>query len=1120
MNDKLIADATARARALDPTGSFIVQAPAGSGKTELLSRRLLALLARVSRPEEIVALTFTRKAAAEMRGRVLKALQAARSALPEGAKPHQRETWALARAALEADSQRGWRLTHNPSRLRIETIDALCADFANRMPLTSRFAEPPRVLEDPIPLYQEAARATLGELSRSEWSRPVTVLLAHLDNNLPLLEGLLAEMLGKRDQWLRHVAGGGERERLEAGLEAGVIAALAAAAEAAPQALWEEVLALARYCASNLAAVGSNSEICACLGLVAPPGAAAADLIAWLGLARLTLTDKGTWRKLAHTQEGFPAASTARDPEEKTRFKAMKIRFAELGTRLAQEDEFRVRLEALRSLPPTRFDDTNWPVLTALIQLLKLACAHLDLVFRRRGEADFIAVAQAAMQALGEPDAPTDLALALDYRIRHLLIDEFQDTSYTQYTLIERLTTGWEHGDGRTLFLVGDPMQSIYRFREARVGLFLRARAQGIGTVKLTPLHLTVNFRSQQGIVDWVNRTFPQVLPKRENFRTGAVPYHAASAQNAPLPGPAVCIHPFLDKDCAPEAQRVVELVQAAREEETEASVAVLVRSRNHLAVIAPALAAAGLRFQAVGIERLDEAQEVRDLLALTRALCHPADRVAWLAVLRAPWCGLTLSDLCALTDGAPRTIVWELIQDPARLSRLSEDGAERVKRLAGIFTAAFAERGRKPLRRAVEGVWLALGGPACCAAAAHLKNAASFFERLESLDRGGTLEDFAALEREVARLHASPDTDAGPALQLMTVHKAKGLEFDIVIVPGLARKPRQPERQLLAWMERPGGGDAAELLLAPIPAAGSSKDPIYAYLRAEEAHCARLEDARLLYVAATRARRRLHLLANVRQENGRLASPPAQSLLAQLWPVVQAEFQSALAGILPTREGERRDERRSLRRLPLSWRPPFPPDSAVPVPELPLPREEVEFFWAGETAKHVGTVVHRTLHRICREGLHLWDSARLTALMSYFEAALARLGVPGNELESAVRRVRIALDQTLRDPRGRWILAPSSGDARSEYALTGVENGQVVKAVIDRTFVDEQGVRWIIDFKTGSHEGAEIAAFLDREKMRYAAQLERYASLMQKRDSRPVRLGLYFPMHSGWREW
>jgi ATP-dependent helicase/nuclease subunit A len=234
----------------------------------------------------------------------------------------------------------------------------------------------------------------------------------------------------------------------------------------------------------------------------------------------------------------------------------------------------------------------------------------------------------------------------------------------------------------------------------------------------------------------------------------------------------------------------------------------------------------------------------------------------------------------------------------------------------------------------------------------------------------------------------------------------------------------------------------------------------------------------------------------------------------------VQAEFQSALAGILPTREGERRDERRSLRRLPLSWRPPFPPDSAVPVPELPLPREEVEFFWAGETAKHVGTVVHRTLHRICREGLHLWDSARLTALMSYFEAALARLGVPGNELESAVRRVRIALDQTLRDPRGRWILAPSRGDARSEYAITGVENGQVVKAVIDRTFVDEQGVRWIIDFKTGSHEGAEIAAFLDREKMRYAAQLERYASLMQKRDSRPVRLGLYFPMHSGWREW
>ena len=121
---------------------------------------------------------------------------------------------------------------------------------------------------------------------------------------------------------------------------------------------------------------------------------------------------------------------------------------------------------------------------------------------------DFTEVAQGALRALGEPEMPTDLALALDYRIRHLLIDEFQDTSISQYDLVVKLTRRMGAGDGRSVLVVGDPMQSIYRFREAEVGLFLRARAEGIGNVALQPISLSANFRSQRGIVDWVNATF------------------------------------------------------------------------------------------------------------------------------------------------------------------------------------------------------------------------------------------------------------------------------------------------------------------------------------------------------------------------------------------------------------------------------------------------------------------------------------------------------------------------------------------------------------------------------------------------------------------------------------
>ena len=131
------------------------------------------------------------------------------------------------------------------------------------------------------------------------------------------------------------------------------------------------------------------------------------------------------------------------------------------------------------------YSDDQWEVLGAILRLLPRAVVQLKFVFQSRGQVDFTEVSQASLRALATDEGPTDLALALDYRIRHLLIDEFQDTSISQYELVARLTAGWEPGDGRTLFAVGDPMQSIYRFREAEVGLFLRARAAGIAGVEL-----------------------------------------------------------------------------------------------------------------------------------------------------------------------------------------------------------------------------------------------------------------------------------------------------------------------------------------------------------------------------------------------------------------------------------------------------------------------------------------------------------------------------------------------------------------------------------------------------------------------------------------------------------
>ena len=127
-----VQDRKQRLQALDPTRSYIVQAPAGSGKTELLIQRFLTLLGQVEQPEAVVAITFTRKAAAEMRHRVIAALQSASGPQPDT--PHEKHTWKLAQAALAQNDERNWRLTEHPSRLRIQTIDSLCALLFGRCP--------------------------------------------------------------------------------------------------------------------------------------------------------------------------------------------------------------------------------------------------------------------------------------------------------------------------------------------------------------------------------------------------------------------------------------------------------------------------------------------------------------------------------------------------------------------------------------------------------------------------------------------------------------------------------------------------------------------------------------------------------------------------------------------------------------------------------------------------------------------------------------------------------------------------------------------------------------------------------------------------------------------------
>jgi len=1130
--DIRIADAHVRKRALVCDRSFLVQAPAGSGKTELLVRRFLALLAQVERPEEIVAVTFTRKAAGEMRGRVIEALALAGSASRPN-EPYQRELWDLGQAALENAKHNDWQLDDSPGRLQIHTIDALCAWLTQRLPIVAGLGVQTAVSEDPDALYREAVRLALSHLEFDQrWSSAIEDLLTHLDNDFARLEQLLVNLLGRRDQWMRHVEGDLDtrRDKCENALAALIGEHLARLRNLLPDGCGPPLLVLARFAAENLERDERASPIRACRDLEQIPEPDSSALDCWLGIAELLLTKGGTFRRRLDARCGFPPSGRAAGAAEAERLDAMKDDFKKLVELLSEFPGLEEALSGVADLPPAHYADTQWKVLAALTEVLRLAVASLLVIFAEHGEVDFQAMADAALAALGPPDEPTDLALALDYRIRHVLVDEFQDTSYTQYELLERLTAGWSADDGRSLFLVGDPMQSIYSFREAEVGVFLRVQRSGkLGTVAIESLQLHANFRSQAGLIEWLNRSFPQVLPNETDIGLGAVPYSPVTAVHPAETQTAVEVHPQFSDSADREAHEIGELVQQKRSQRPDETLAIIVRNRNHLPAIVSCLRRHGLRFRAVDIDPLETRAAVQDLFALTRALLHPGDRIAWLAVLRAPWCGLRLADLEVLSTFVRGATLPAVLGVPGAMNRISEDGRRRLSRVAPVLLAASTQRQRGRLRPWIESTWLQLGGPACTVDEVELADARAYLDLLERFGNSVRVPDVAALHRALGELYASPDTHADEHLQIMTIHKAKGLEFDHVILPGLGRGARRDEHALLAWLHEPSPDRDDRLLLAPISATGE-EDAIYRFIRTRDSRRRQFEEARLCYVAATRAKRSLHLFGHVVpriSSSGELnLSAAAGSLLARIWPAVHSHFESALGeDVAAYRIGSAVTVSQSLRRLGSNWQLPDPPAPVQwTMPEglstQSEPGEPIEYQWASPSIRHVGTVVHDMLSRIGEEGLRVWSAARLVSMDTVLRNTLAHKGVPIAEIDSAAKSVQQALRNTIADERGRWVLDEGHRDAHCELALSGVYAGRIVNVVLDRTFIDSEGVRWIIDYKTSAHQGGEIETFLDRESERYRDQLEKYARLMSGLEARSTRVALYFPLLGAWREW
>ena len=1053
-------DQKQRAEALDLSGSFIVQAPAGSGKTELITQRYLKLLGSSDEPENILVMTFTNRAVDELKHRIISSLNRATKKPPQ--KAYQRTTFDLASKVLTQSERRGWDLMNHPSRLKIITIDSLSNLIVSRFPSLSQLI-PPRTMVDSFEyekIYRQAAKETLLLIEDNEYQKIISSVLLYLDNDIDRFYRLIEQMIAKREQWLPKIYAGGaldisHLEDFSSKLITKHLEALTAEAE---KALSPEFF----YLLKN----NKRKDISKIKSL---PGVEASNLEEWKIISELLITKTNrNWRKRVDAKTGFPVQLN----KEKAKFKEI------LGG-LDSKIKFKELLINLDYLPSTNLPDSIKKSISDIVQVLKLSVAKLKIIFDQESLQDFSEVNIQAISALDSREEISDIALLLDYQIKHILIDEFQDTSYSQLNLIERLIEGWQQDDGRTMFLVGDPMQSIYKFRESQVGIFINVVQNGIGSLKIKSLTLNANFRSNKSIVEKNNEVFSKMFPQNNDLLKGAIQYSDSISFSKLEQNEAVSFYPFGQNSDLEEAEEVYRIINQSLEEDSKKEIAVLVRSRSHLKEISSILQKNDINFESFKTETLRSNLFTRDLLSLTRALLSIGDKLAWLSVLRSPWCGLRLSDLLVFSQSSDQTIFTQLMNLDS-IQGVSPDGIKRGRHIFLATRDAIFSEGRFSYVDRFSYVLSQLFNDD------ELNNTertikTQFLELLSHCEMNQSL-NIRAIESMLQDMYA-PSHESN--VKLMTVHQSKGLEFDTVIIPGLGKKGRSDNLPIMQIQEFPED----KVLLSPIKSSYESQEnETYLYLQYLKKQQSHFELMRLLYVAMSRAKNKVYLLGSI-SKSGKAAGGSFLSLLGEHY---EEDLDLNFDRDLIDQDSRKRSAPKLLRVKALDS---ISNQSIRKNNELKNYPKTFDLIYQGV----LGTIVH-----------HYLEHGEFSPSHLTVETRLKEKGVPSKLLKSFTNSILDILSKTKHDNNFEWIFKyRDSTEVEAEY------RGARQSVIIDRLFIDD-GILWIIDFKTASlNKDETLDEFKERQKLSHQSQIEKYKEVLNDFFDLPSRAAIYCPAES-----
>ena len=863
-------DQAARTYATDPRHHVVLEASAGTGKTRVLVDRYLALLAAGVDPRHVLAITFTRKAAAEMRDRIVTDLQTRHPGV--------------------------WQtLRDRADEIAVSTIDAFCFSLLREFPLEAGL-DPGFTLADETEvarLVEMALDRTLRECrDRAPHDEGIRLVLAQMP--LPrLAQGLrvllerrfvapaaLRRYLGRQVRQVRSEAAAADaaREDLRSRLAAmpgGLPAWIASAPVDVPA--WE----LTRLDVERLVADRHRTPM------------TAAEIRAALdGLSRWVLTQKGEpRRKLVVAKDAFasPAACEAH------------------RTGLAYVAE---AVQATR-----RGFETSLNVLLArgIRRVFRLAHRRYLQTLLLHDALDFSEVLARAVLLLGQMDEFSRSRFRLEARYQHVLVDEFQDTSRLQWQLVASLVQSWGEGFGLghegplppSLFLVGDRKQSIYRFRDADVGLLDEALAFVQGLAEGAPVRQAISqsFRSHPDLLAFSNDLAASMVqpgaPPAVAFRYGEddrfpLPTGHVTGQE-PEPRLGLLVAEDVEHCAAAVATEIERLLAEglvtdrggdAPRRARPGDIAILFRSRESHREFERALSARHVPSYVYKGLGFYDSDEIKDLVALVRVLAAPESDLRAAAFLRSGFVGISDEALRRLAPA----LAARLATPGEREDGLGDDDAEALRRLRTAWPGWLALVDRLPPADVVDHV-IEASAYACTLRGSRQRQARENVKKFRALLRRIQNRGYATMARIAAhidRISAGDESnaavDAADAVNLMTVHASKGLEFPIVFLVNLTR----------------GTGGVPPPLR--VVAGDSGDEPIVGIARYEpgateaEQVREREESKRLMYVAVTRARERLYLSAAAQQRQRRIGAG-AGSLASVCPPSLVQVLDDALDG-------------------------------------------------------------------------------------------------------------------------------------------------------------------------------------------------------------------------------